>query len=70
MTVDPTFLPFLDRAIALTGVERYRYLCLEHPDPAVRAGYQRLVIDIASGIDPGPRPDPAAPPAEGRPCCD
>lgn len=63
----------LDKAIARTGVERYRFLCLEHPDPQVRADYQRLVTEIAAGTHTGQRIDPHAPPATRhapRPCCD
>jgi hypothetical protein len=67
---DP-FLEALERAIAMTGVERYRFLCLEHDDPAVRADYQRLVTEIAAGTHTGDRYDPAATsPAGSRPCCD
>jgi hypothetical protein len=66
---DPTFEPYLAEAIARTGVHRYRYLCLEHPDGAVRRGYQGLVIDIASGTYVGQRFDPDAIPTPGQPCC-
>ena len=45
----------LERAIARTGVERYRYLVNEHPDPQTRAEYQRLVTEIASGTYEGQR---------------
>jgi hypothetical protein len=68
--IDPTFEPYLTEAIARTGVHRYRYLCLEHPDAAVRRGYQGLVIDIASGIPTGQRFDPDAIPARAGSCCD
>jgi hypothetical protein len=76
---DPAFLGALDQAIARTGVERYRFLCLEHSDPAVRADYQRLVTEIAAGTHTGDRYDPAVhgepsrtatSPAGSRPCCD
>jgi hypothetical protein len=70
VNVDPTFLPFLAKAIAITGVEHYGYLCLEHPDAEVRRGYQGLVIDIAAGTYTGQRYDPdAVPTAQGAPCC-
>jgi hypothetical protein len=67
--IDPGFEAYLAEAIARTGVHRYRYLCLEHPDPVVRAQYQGLVIDIASGTYTGQRIDPAAPQAAATPCC-
>jgi hypothetical protein len=38
-----TFKQQLDLVIARTGVERYRYLCLEHPDPRVRQQYRDWV---------------------------
>jgi hypothetical protein len=68
IAVDPSFEAYLAEAIARTGVERYRFLCLEHPDPTVRHQYQFLVIEIATGTYTGDRHDPL-PPAEGRPCC-
>ena len=68
-----TSLPFdsaiLDEAIARTGVARYRFLCLDHPDPQVRAGYQRLVTEIAAGTYEGQRYDPIQQPQSGS-CCD
>lgn len=64
-----TFLPYLAEAIAITGVHRYRYLCLEHPDPEVRRQYQWLVIEIASGTYTGQRHDPDAVVPDGVPCC-
>jgi hypothetical protein len=67
--VDPGFEAYLVEAIARTGVHRYRYLCLEHPDAAVRAQYQGLVIDIASGTYTGQRIDPDAPQPPATPCC-
>jgi hypothetical protein len=67
--IDPGFEAYLVEAIALTGVERYRYLCLEYPDEAVRRGYQRIVIDIATGTAAGQPFDPDASPTEGKPCC-
>jgi hypothetical protein len=68
--IDPGFEPYLAEAIARTGVHRYQYLCLEYPDAAVRAQYQGLVIDIASGTYTGQRFDPTAPQAApGTPCC-
>ena len=76
---DPAFLDALGRAIATTGVERYRFLSLEHPDPTVRADYQRLVTEIAAGTTTGQQYDPAVygepsrtatSPAGSRPCCD
>ena len=38
----------LDLVILRTGVERYRYLCLEHPKPKVRAEYSALVLRLAA----------------------
>ena len=49
------FEAILAEAIARTGVERYRFLCLMHPDPQTRAEYQRLVTEIASGTYTGQR---------------
>ncbi len=66
---DPGFEAYLVEAIARTGVHRYRYLCLEHPDEAVRRQYQGLVIDIASGTYVGQRFDPNSMPLPGQPCC-
>jgi hypothetical protein len=37
-------LKALDQAIAATGVERYRFLALEHPDPATRERYSRWIL--------------------------
>jgi hypothetical protein len=37
-------LKALDQAIAETGVERYRFLALEHPDPATRERYSRWIL--------------------------
>jgi hypothetical protein len=34
----------IDQAIAETGVERYRHLCLSHPDPQVRERYSRWIL--------------------------
>jgi hypothetical protein len=67
--IDPSFLPFLDEAIARTGHERYRYLCLEYPDPEIRRQYQGLVIDIALGIHAGQRHDPGTTTQVIQPCC-
>ena len=55
----------LAEAIVLTGVARYRFLALEHPDPQTRAEYQRLVTEIASGTYAGQRVET---PAEGGGC--
>lgn len=49
---DPELLAALDLAVRLSGVARYRYLCLEHPDPAVREGYRGHVRRIAAGVPP------------------
>lgn len=40
-------LEAIDLVVARTGVERYRYLCLEHPKPSVRAEYSRWIVDEA-----------------------
>lgn len=66
--IDPGFKDYLLEAIARTGVHRYRYLCLEHPDEKVRQQYQSLVIDVATGVHDGQRFDPLDPPADCR-CC-
>jgi hypothetical protein len=34
----------IDQAIAETGVERYRFLALEHPDPTTRERYSRWIL--------------------------
>ena len=52
-----TIAEALDLVIARTGVERYRYLCLEHPKPKVRAEYSALVLRLAAQP---PAPDPTA----------
>ena len=51
-----TLADALDLVIARTGVERYRYLCLEHPRPTVRAEYTALVLRLAA--EP-PKPGPS-----------
>lgn len=40
-----TLTEAIDRAIAETGVQRYRFLALEHPDPAVREKYSRWLLE-------------------------
>jgi hypothetical protein len=47
----------LDIVIEREGVERYRYLCLDHPNPSVRAEYSRLIMQLAGQP---PRPGPTA----------
>ena len=37
----------LDIVVAQTGVLRYRYLCLEHPDQRIRDSYSRRVFELA-----------------------
>jgi hypothetical protein len=47
----------LDLVVARTGVERYRYLCLEHESPRVRRQYSDLILRLA--LEPPPtRPTP------------
>jgi hypothetical protein len=53
-----TLAEALDVVIARTGVKRYRYLCLEHPKPSVRAEYSALVLRLAAER-PEPRPTAA-----------
>ena len=55
-----TLLAALDIVIARTGVERYRYLCLEHPRPQVRAEYSSLVLRLALRFDSGQAAEPAS----------
>jgi hypothetical protein len=43
-----TLLEAIDLVVAHTGVKRYRYLCLEHPKPTVRAAYGDLVLRLAA----------------------
>jgi hypothetical protein len=68
---DHDFDRILDEAIRLTGVERYRYLCTEHPDPATREQYRGYVAIVAAQGGHPPIPvsygDPAPPTA--RRCC-
>ena len=45
MTLDEA----LEKGIAKTGHERFRYLCLEHPDEATRAKHVAYVMAKASG---------------------
>jgi hypothetical protein len=47
----------LEAVVARTGVERYRYLCLEHPKPTLRAEYTSLVLRLAAQ-PPSSRPTP------------
>ena len=48
-----TLLESIDLVVARTGVERYRYLCLEHPRPKVRAEYSAWVVrKAAEPFDP------------------
>jgi hypothetical protein len=55
----PMTLPqALDLVTARTGVARYRWLCLEHPRPQVRAEYTALVFRLAAEPESA-RPDPA-----------
>jgi hypothetical protein len=49
----------LDIVVARTGVERYRYLCLEHPRASTRAEYSAHVLRLASSPAPPPRPTAA-----------
>jgi hypothetical protein len=42
-----TLVEALELVILRTGVERYHYLCLEHPNAAVRAEYSALVQRLA-----------------------
>jgi hypothetical protein len=53
-----TIAEALELVIARTGVLRYRYLCLEHPKPKVRAEYSELVLRLAAQ-PPAPGPQPA-----------
>jgi hypothetical protein len=50
-----TIAEALDLVIARTGVDRYRYLCLEHPAANVRAEYSALVLRLAAE---SPKPGP------------
>ena len=51
-----TIAQALELVIARSGVERYRFLCLEHPNPKVRAEYTGLVLRLASQPPPPERP--------------
>jgi hypothetical protein len=54
-----TIAEALELVIARSGVKRYRYLCLEHPNPKVRAEYSGLVLRLASEPPPPERPGAA-----------
>lgn len=41
----------LDIVIDRSGIERYRFLCLEHPNDNVRAEYSDLVLRLAANPD-------------------
>jgi hypothetical protein len=43
-----TLAEALDIVIARTGHKRYRFLCLQHPRPQVRAQYSDLVMRLAA----------------------
>ena len=60
-----TLLEALELVIVRTGVERYRYLCLEHPNALVRAEYSALVQRLAKE-PPGPGPTAAESIAQAR----
>lgn len=47
--MDEEFLKDLALVIERTGVERYRFLCLEHPNLRVRATYRRWVSEQIRG---------------------
>jgi hypothetical protein len=48
-----TFREQLELVIARTGVRRYKYLCLEHPDRRVRKEYMKWVSEEAGKIERG-----------------
>ena len=50
---DEAFDAILTEAIARTGVQRYRYLCLDYPDEKIREQYRGLVTQIAAGTYTG-----------------
>ena len=49
MTLDQA----LDIVVARTGIDRYRYLCRDHPVASVRDGYAALVMKLAGEPDSG-----------------
>jgi hypothetical protein len=55
-TESDDFSDALEKAIRKTGVERYRYLTLEHPDEKVKRQYRALVLEIAADSDPATFP--------------
>jgi hypothetical protein len=64
-----TLAEALDVVILHTGVERYRYLCLEHPKATVRSEYRTYVLSAAAELvarGPGPRPGELAPETVAR----
>lgn len=48
----------IEAAIATTRIERYRLLCFRHPDRNTRAGWQAVVIQLASGWTGGQQHPP------------
>lgn len=72
-TDDFDFDQALEAVVSRTGVERYRYLTREHPDPAVRESYSGWVLREARG-EPHPAQPPVRvsygdPPPGGAACC-
>jgi hypothetical protein len=71
MTIDDA----LDVVIAAGRAPRWRYLCLEHPDPAERAKHTAHVLRLASGDSPAAPPAPvdrsagSSPATSWAPCC-
>jgi hypothetical protein len=52
-----TLAQALDLVVARTGHDRYRWLCsAANPDAEQREAYRRLVLDLADGKLPPPRP--------------
>jgi hypothetical protein len=42
--MSPDIIAAVEAAVAKTGVERYRYLCLEHPDPGIRESFTQWIL--------------------------
>jgi hypothetical protein len=64
-----TWLEALDALAGHSHIERYRFLCFDHPDPETRAAYRDHVVRKVTG-----EPHPALAPPEERPlkkggCC-
>jgi hypothetical protein len=64
-----TWLEALDALASHSHLERYRFLCFDHPDQETRAAYREHVVRKATGEPPpGPRAIEKPPQRVGG-CC-